>query len=694
VTGAVLPLPSSPRPPADGRARHCPPEEYAAFVDGCRRYSADRKIRLHRRHARFLRQFPHLNDWFDQPLRQRLGWRNKTTQTRRRGPGPDFDVTAGWNNYNAREYLVYLSLTGRLRLDWGWLLGIGGLKPWPVADALGLPLTAQVDQLRRQVDALGHDPDSSQFRLPWTIMRLVLHRGDPDLTAITGDDVEDMREAVRTVEQIPGITEVLLPKQLATIKNNWGTNVFRTGIALFHAGFTDRLPRRLSVRPRKPLSAKPRIAAVMDRYLTERALLVRPATMPGSRQGLRWLGTWLAQQRANVDSLAQLTRADLLDFMTWLNAQRQAKHPDRPLGDAYRRSLISEVTVFFRYGAHAEWPDMPARPVLTRMDVPRTVQRVPRYIPEHQLEPLMAAIRALDCPMQRAALLIARWSGGRRGEIRRLHLDCLDTYPDGTPRLRLAAGKALKERTVPIHPEAAEAIGRVLDLRAGQNDRGIYDSDIGKMVRYLFLNNGRLADVEYLFAIPLGRICDELGILTADGKPAIHPHRFRHTLGTQLAEKGARTQTIMKILGHLSAGMSMTYSQISDPVVLADYQAVLQPGATIAGPLANTLRRGELDQTALDWLQTNFYKTELELGRCLRLPQEGPCECDIYLTCPKFVTTPQYIPRLQERLRTEEQLIADATERGWAREVERHRCTADRIRGLLDELGPAAPANS
>lgn len=86
--------------------------------------------------------------------------------------------------------------------------------------------------------------------------------------------------------------------------------------------------------------------------------------------------------------------------------------------------------------------------------------------------------------------------------------------------------------------------------------------------------------------------------------------------------------------------------------------------------------------------------TELELGRCLRLPQEGPCECDIYLTCPKFVTTRQYIPRLQDRLRTEEQLIADATERGWAREVERHRCTADRIRGLLDELDPAAPANS
>lgn len=99
------------------------------------------------------------------------------------------------------------------------------------------------------------------------------------------------------------------------------------------------------------------------------------------------------------------------------------------------------------------------------------------------------------------------------------------------------------------------------------------------------------------------------------------------------SEKGARTQTIMKILGHKSAGMSMTYANISDPVVLADYQSVLQPGAVIADPLAETLRAGQLGQDALDWLKTNFYKTELELGHCLRPPQEGPCECDLCLTC-------------------------------------------------------------
>ncbi|MFB6702700.1 hypothetical protein [Streptomyces rubiginosohelvolus] len=118
---------------------------------------------------------------------------------------------------------------------------------------------------------------------------------------------------------------------------------------------------------------------------------------------------------------------------------------------------------------------------------------------------------------------------------------------------------------------------------------------------------------------------------------------------------------------------------------------MLTPGAVIAGPLADTLRSGQLDQDALDWPKSNFYKTELELGRCLRLrlrlPQEGPCECDFYLSCSKFITTPQYAPRLRKRLCVERQLIADAQDRGWDREIERHRRVADRIAGLLDDLG-------
>jgi hypothetical protein len=94
-----------------------------------------------------------------------------------------------------------------------------------------------------------------------------------------------------------------------------------------------------------------------------------------------------------------------------------------------------------------------------------------------------------------------------------------------------------------------------------------------------------------------------------------------------------------------------------------------------------------LPDSAVEWLKTNFFKTELELGHCLRLPAEGPCECDLYLTCAKFVTTPTYAPRLRARRQVELTLATDAAAHGWPREVERHRGTAGRLAQLLADLG-------
>lgn len=126
-----------------------------------------------------------------------------------------------------------------------------------------------------------------------------------------------------------------------------------------------------------------------------------------------------------------------------------------------------------------------------------------------------------------------------------------------------------------------------------------------------------------------------------------------HLLAGWLAMKLARPQARFSRAAELpdpqpgvpGAGL-MTYANISDPVVLAYYQCILRPGLVIAGPLADTLRTEQLGQDSLDWLKTNFYETELELGHCLRLQQEGPCECGLYLTCATFVATSQYAPQV------------------------------------------------
>ncbi len=297
---------------------------------------------------------------------------------------------------------------------------------------------------------------------------------------------------------------------------------------------------------------------------------------------------------------------------------------------------------------------------------------------------------------------MARWSGARRDEIRRLALDCLDAYPDGHPRLRIPVGKGHAERSIPLHPQAADALRPLIDAARRQGAAPTYDPAAGRAVQHVFVRRGKLLSRGFLFDLALKAACTAAGLLDATGKPTVSAHRFRHTIGTQLAEGGARLQTIMAVLGHRTPAMSLIYASLSDPTVKQQYDDALTraggPALRLAGPAAEALRNYQLDPEAVHWLQTNFLKTELELGHCLRLPQEGPCECDLVLTCSKFVTTSDYAPRLRARLAVEQQLIDDAHARGWAREVERHQATHRRIEQLLRDLAggddPPTPAGS
>lgn len=386
-----------------------------------------------------------------------------------------------------------------------------------------------------------------------------------------------------------------------------------------------------------------------------------------------------------MESFAELEREHILEFAEALT-ETSNFFTGEPLALLTRRNRLSSLSVFFRDTADWGWEEVPGRALLGVGDLPKMPQRVPRYIPEEELARLMVAIRAMECPYQRASLLVARWSGARAGEIRRLEEDCLDSYPDGTARLRIPAGKTYRERTVPLNEEAADAIRALREHRQKERTRGFRDELTGSSTRYLFMHHGKPFSNFYLFNSALEKACRQAGLVDEEGKPTITAHRFRHTVGTQLAERGARLRTIMSVLGHTSASMSMVYAQISDREVLKDYKAVLGPGATIAGSLAETMRSGEMPPADVEWLKTNFFKTELELGRCLRLPQEGPCECDLYLNCPKFVTTPEYAPRLRVRREKEFVLIEDAISNGWEREAERHRCAVRRIEQLLGDL--------
>ncbi len=533
---------------------------------------------------------------------------------------------------------------------------------------------------------LGYNRLSSSQDLRWVVSRLFLHTGTWRVDQITEAACDELAEAVRTFGERPDIAlfHGSAEEYRRRARKSYLTAIHRLKVVLYHRGQATTEPWKIMPKYAEPSPGHPRLLATINRYLVARRLTSRPATVVRLEVSFRRFMQWLDQTYPQIETFAEVTRDHLFEFAEWLSAWK-GRHSGQPLSTLTKRGNLSALSVFFRDTASWEWDDVPGRPLLGVGDLPKLPERVPRYVPDDELARLMTAIRQLPCSYQRAALLIARWSGARRDEIRRLSVDCLDAYPDGTPRLRIPAGKTKRERMIPLHEEAAAAIREIQTLRCTQ-DRGLRDTQTGVVTHYLFLHLGRLFSNYYLFERSLQRACEAAGLLDGEGKHTISAHRLRHTVGTQLAERGAKLHTIMSILGHTSVSMTLVYAQISDREVLKDYLTVLGPGAAIAGPFAETLRSGELPASSVDWLKSNFFKTELELGRCLRLPQEGPCECDLYLTCAKFVTTPEYAPRLRRRRKQEFALIEDAKTHGWVREEERHRCTVKRIEQLLTEL--------
>ncbi len=648
---------------------HATPDEYAAFLQ---RYGPSYRARLLHSYHQFVQRYPYLQEWFHSSLVERVG--RLYGETRNQLSYPE--------SFHARPYLFFLVVRGKIWFDWEWLLAIERLEFWNFLRSSHYEVNLQ--PLLTRALKLGYTEESMRV-CQVVISRLFMHTGDLCLEHLRERDLREFAEAVRRFSNHPDIAQFF-----ESVDNyreraaNWLSSLYRLQMVLYHHGQAHQVPHGPPRQYSYPPLCKPRMEAVLTRYLMTRSLTDRPSTVKGINLTIRRFIGWIQQTHPQLDTFADITRDHVLAYAAALDTMTNSRTL-RPISAGSKRIVLNILAVFFRDVATWGWEEVPAHPLLQGRDLPQRLKSIPRYIPDDELARLLTAIRALSCPYQRAALLIARWSGARRGEIQRLTVDCLDQYPDGSYRLRIPAGKTKQERLIPLHEEAALAIRQLQQDRQGEH--GFRDELTGVMTRYLFVRHGKPLSVDYLFKASLRKACKAAGLMTGSGKPLVSAHRFRHTVGTQLAERGAKLHTIMKVLGHESAQMSVIYAQISDQTVLQDYQAVLGSEATIAGPAAEHIRAGEFTPSELAWLQTNYFKTELELGRCLRLPQEGPCECELYLTCAKFVTTPAYAPRLRRRRRIEQDLVEDALAHGWQREVERHQCTIRRLEQLLMDLG-------
>jgi len=97
-----------------------------------------------------------------------------------------------------------------------------------------------------------------------------------------------------------------------------------------------------------------------------------------------------------------------------------------------------------------------------------------------------------------------------------------------------AHGKGAKERTVPLTPEAVEAIRHYLQHRRKTNSHRLFVSQTGHPIHGRAINR------------MLNRLLAKAGLA---GK-GITPHKLRHTFATTLIQNGVDIKTVQELLGH------------------------------------------------------------------------------------------------------------------------------------------------
>lgn len=520
VSAAALAA-TSPAPAGKPGRRHCPESEYLAFVRGQDIHPGYRnqKIRYYRA---FKAAWPRMADWFAAPLVERVG----------RLPGETQKGASCPVSFQARPYLVFLGLRGYLTLDYAWMFGAGQIRIADGATAMGIDLGAS--ELIEEAVALGYNRGTQRQAMRWTAGRIALHTGIQHVSQITEDHIAEALEAVRLFSERDDLHFFYPSAQdyRDNASKQWITPVHQLQVVLFHRGQIATQPRKLMPSWKPPLVLPPRMQAVADKWLAARRLTDAPSTVDKLELAVRRFGDWLAGHHPGIVCYADVTRDHCLAWAQYL-ADTPAEATGKPLGAASRIQRISGLSQMFRDTAAWEYPDVPGFAPITSRDAPKLPQRIPRFIPDHELDLVMPVINEITCPFQRAALLVARWSGARRDEIRHLPLDCLDHYPDGTPRLRLPGRKTYKERVVPLHQDAADALQKVIDLRKDGPERPFTDLRTGEQVRYLFMDHGKLLSLFYLFDTPIQQACRATGLVVpggrgGQGRGTVTAHRFRH----------------------------------------------------------------------------------------------------------------------------------------------------------------------
>jgi integrase len=331
------------------------------------------------------------------------------------------------------------------------------------------------------------------------------------------------------------------PKTLAT-------PLFGLDAVMFHRG------QAAAPQPRKEFIARttqevtwaqitqhaPGLAATMRRYLGQIGLSLRASSVVCIDTTLRQLAGMLITDDPQVQAVADIDRAHIEAFKTWL-AARPGYRKQRTLSKTTLGMRMGHLRTFFERITEWGYPDTPTRIPVFACDRPIKDRPLPKFLDDPCAAKLLAAGRALPDRFDRLAVELLARTGMRKGELLGLTVDAV-VQIGSAYWLRTPVGKMHTDRYIPLHPHCKTLLDGWLTERADWQASQLLLTDRGRPI-----SPSRVDKAVQRAA-------------AAAGLGHVHPHQLRHTLATQAINRGMSLEAIAALLGHKTLTMTMVYA--------------------------------------------------------------------------------------------------------------------------------------
>lgn len=346
--------------------------------------------------------------------------------------------------------------------------------------------------------------------------------------------------------------------------------------------------------------------------------------------------------------------------------------------DSWAKRCLATTRSMFQYMAHsAVWSGpRPSENLIDCQDIPSANNAMPRPIPPEvltQFDPLLeqAIQNILDGqappilePILWDALFILRQTGMRFADLAHLEAPnpynrggCLGQDSDGDYwiHIRPEETKMRREHQIPTVPE--DGIVQAI-LRQAERAQGV-PNHFRKS--YLFRTAQGVLTYQALHKA-LEKLSTHLIYL---GQPyPITPHQFRHTIATDMIDKGVDIVAVKEFLGHRSLAMTLRYVKVYEDSLQAKYKdyrdrisqqrSSLLPLSTQLAPSLNTSNSREIKAGWVAGYEGKLYCFDLlnGLGVCEQPPGiQLPCTVNGQCStkCPKLRANKQHLPIWENR---------------------------------------------